>query len=47
MVVMTGGAPGIERVGPGMLLDTPQCPGRPAGSDLALMSAVPRGDPDL
>lgn len=28
------GTPGIEPVGPGMLLDTPQCP----GSDLALVS---------
>lgn len=29
LAVTTRGAPGIECVGPGMLLNTPRCPGRP------------------
>lgn len=30
---LVGGAPGIEWVGPRMLLNTPQCPGRPHSRD--------------
>lgn len=36
VVFMTGGAPGTEWAGPGVLFRIPQCPGRPSEDDLAL-----------